>query len=148
MALQNLTRKNRFNEKRNVSVFTAELDYETLLNTSADTYQLFQLPKNSLVTHASMIVQTAFDSVTSAAADVGFAGDDTLIDGADLKSAAGTELSGGVNAAVPAIKATGGTVTIVPTYSGATTTGKVLVRIEYIEYNKVTGELTTFVPEA
>jgi len=145
MATQNLTRKNRFNEKRKVAVFTAELDYENLLNTSGDIYQLFQLPKNSLVTHASAIVQTAFDSATSASLDLGFAGDDTLIDGADLTSAAGTELSGGTNVVVPAIKQTGGIVTAVPTYTGATTTGKILVRIEYIEYNKVTGELTEYV---
>lgn len=145
MALQNLTRKNRFNEKRKVCVFTAELDYANLLNTSADVYQLFKLPKEAVVTHASMIVMTPFDSVTSAAADLGFDGDDTLVDGADLKSAANTELSGGTNAAVPAVKQTGGVVTVVPTYTGATTEGKVLVRIEYIEYNLVTGDLTNYV---
>ena len=142
MATQNLTRKNRFNEKREIAVFTAELDYENLMSTSADIYQLFKLPKNSLVTHASAIVRTAFDSATSATLNLGFDGDDSLLAAADLKSVAGSELN---DAITPVVKQTGGVVTAVPTYTGATTTGKILVRIEYIEYNKVTGELTEYV---
>lgn len=150
MATQNLTRELGRHKKRDVSVFTTFLDIvsapgATAVSTSGDDYELFVMPPESLVTHASMVVVTANNAGTSAVADLGFGGDDTLIDGADLTSAAGTELDGGTNAEIPAIKATGGTVTFSPTYAGtAPTAGRVLVRVEYIEYEQCTGELTEF----
>jgi len=141
MAIQNLTRKNHRHQKQDVSVFTTDLDYAVEVGDSADVFQLFTLPPESMVITASLIILTASDAATTATADLGFAGDATLIDDADLTSAAGTNLDGGLT---PLIKETGGIVTYTPTYTGATTEGKVKVLVEYIEYNKTTGEVTNF----
>lgn len=145
MATQNLSRRDVIAQKKSISVTSAALTYADHLSTSADTYQLATIPPGSLITHASITVLTASDAATSAVADLGFAGDDTLIDGVDLKSAAGTVLEGGTNAVVPAFKETGGILTIKPTYTGATTAGEFLVTVEYIEVNKTSGEYTKFV---
>lgn len=149
MATQNLTRKARLNKKRGPRCAVAVLDYadtsELDITTSADDYQLFVAPYDCYITKAEMLVVTAFDSAVSAVADVGLSGGDTLIDGADLTSAAGTQLDGGTNAAVPQFLETGGTITFSPTYSGATTEGKVILVIEYVEITRCEeGELTEF----
>jgi len=149
MATQNLTRKLGFHKKRGVCVFTAVLDLADTsdfdLTTSGDDYELFTLPEEAYVTKAEMLVLTANNAGTSAVANVGFAGGDTLIDGGDLTSAANTALSGGTNAVVPQLKTTSGVVTYQPTYAGtAPTAGKVLLVIEYVEHEKATGEVTNF----
>ncbi|UOF81459.1 hypothetical protein [Caudoviricetes sp.] len=145
MATQNLTRAYDRHKKRKIESFTTTLDFTVEVATSGDTYQLFKLPANSYVTKAEILVLTASDAGTSAVADVGFDGGDTLLDGVNLKSAANTLLSGGTNAVVPQLKATGGTVTFKPTYAGtASTVGKYLVRIDYIQIDKTSGEVTNF----
>lgn len=145
MAIVNLTRTKELAQKKSTCFFTAELDFEDNVPISADVYQLFTLPPNAMVLGASMFVVTPSDAATSATADVGFDGGDTLIDGANLKSVADTNLSGGTNAVVPQIAQTGGIVTFVPTYTGAATTGKWRVVIEYLEFEKNNGEYTRFV---
>lgn len=144
MATVNLTRTGKANQKLNTSIFSMELDFTTNIPTSADVYELFVLPPYSMITAANIFVVTASDAATSAVADIGFAGADTLVDGVNLKSAANTNLSGGTNVVVPQIKETGGTVTFKPTYTGATTVGKFRVTIEYLEYTKYTGEVNNF----
>lgn len=148
MATRNLTRKVSLNKKREVREFVRILDYadtsELDITTSGDSHELFVLPPNAMVVAASMLVLTACDAATSAVADVGFAGGDTLIDGGNLRSTANTNLSGGTNAVVPQFRAAGGTVTFTPTYTGATTVGKWLLRISYIEIDVCNGELTQF----
>lgn len=145
MANVNLTRTEKLYQKKSVSVFTAVLDFTDNVPTTGEDYQLFTLPAQSLVTAASLLVLTASDAATSAAADVGFDGGDTLIDGVNLKSAAGTTLSGGTNAKISQLSDTGGVVTFSPTYTGAATAGKFLLCVEYVEIEKVTGEYTNFV---
>jgi len=144
MATVNLTRADKNNYKLQSCFATVELDYTSNVPTSGDIYEVFVLPKLAYVVSAEMIVITASDAVSAATADVGFAGGDTLLDGVNLKSAAGVKLSGGTNAAVPAVKATGGTVTFKPTYTGETTVGKWRLVIQYLEYTKYCGELTNF----
>ena len=148
MATQNLTRKGRLNKKRGERSMVAVLDYADTdldITTSADDYELFVAPADCYITKAEMLVVTAFDSATSAVADVGIDGGDTLIDGANLTSAAGTQLNGGTNAAVPQFLETGGTITFSPTYTGATTLGKVILVIDYLEIERSEeGELTEF----
>ena len=113
--------------------------------TSGDDYELFVAPNDCYITKAEMLVVTANDAVTFAVVDVGLAGGDTLIDGADLTSTTGTQLDGGTNAAVPQFLKTGGTITFSPTYTGATTEGKVIFLIEYVEIERCEeGELTEF----
>lgn len=150
MATQNLTRKARLNKKRGVRNFIAVLDYadtsELDITTSADDYELFVAPNDCYVTKAEMLVITPFNSATSDAADVGIDGGDTLIDGANLQSAANSLLSGGTNAVVPQFLETGGTITFSPTYTGGSTSaGKVILVIEYVEIERCEeGEITQF----
>lgn len=148
MATQNLTRKGGMHKRRKSEFFVKILDVadtsEFDLTTSGDDYELFKAPEDSLILRAGALVMTANDAATSAVADFGINGGDTLIDGADLTSAAGTNLSGGSNAAIPQFLAAESAVTYSPTYTGAMTEGKILVYIEYIEITKTTGELTNF----
>lgn len=150
MATQNVTREGLMNQKKQVRYATAILDYAAAsdavdVSTSADVYELFELPEGPLlITEANLFVETASDAATSATADVGFDGADTLIDGANLKSAADTDLSGGTNAVVPQLVTIGGTVTFLPTYSGATTVGRFHLRIGFIELEKKSGELMNY----
>lgn len=149
MATQNLTREAGNERKKSLRQFATILDYadtkNTPINVSADIYELFELPERSLVTAAWIYVITPADSATSALADMGFDGGDTLVDGADLTSAADTNLSGGTNSVIPIRRETGGTVTFLPTYTGATTEGRFLIIVQYIEYDKnEQGETTTF----
>ncbi len=146
MATQNLTRAFKREQKKSIRAFASELDFTDEIGTSADVYELFNLPAESLITSATVYIITPNDAGTSAAVDVGFDGGDTLIDGGNLQAAADTVLTGGTNSVIPIRKPTGGLVTFLPTYVGtASTEGKCLVYIEYIEYNKrEEGELTNF----
>lgn len=151
MATQNNTRELLLNQKKQVRYATAILDVTAALDAvqidvSADVYELFELPDNSivLITEAALFVEVAADSATSAVADVGFDGADTLIDGVDLKSVADTDLSGGSNSVVPQLITNGATVTILPTYVGAPTVGRFHLRVGYIELEKKSGELTNY----
>lgn len=150
MATQNVTREGLLNQKKCIKYATAILDYTAPadavdVSTSADVYELFEMPGDAvLIVEANLFVETASDAVTSAVADIGFDGGDTLLDGVNLKSAANTDLSGGTNAVVPQLITSGGTVTFLPTYTGTTTAGRFHLRIGYIEIEKKTGELTNF----
>jgi hypothetical protein len=144
MATQNLTRKQNRNSKKKVSVLSATVDYTDEIATTDDIYELFSIPPDALITSAQILVETASDAGTSAVADVGFAGGDTLIDGVDLTSADGTVLSGGANAVVPQDSGTGKVVTFKPTFTGATTVGKFTIIVEIAEYTMANGELVNF----
>lgn len=145
MATVDLSRDLTYAQKKSPCVSSFTLDYTDNIGTSADVYQLAVLPAGTLVTSATIVVLTASDAVTSAVADVGLAGGDTFIDGVNLKSTAGTVLSGGTNAVIPQFLATGGILTIKPTYTGAATVGKFQVTVEYVEVDKTSGEYTRFV---
>lgn len=142
MATVDLRRLKNRHQKRDISVFETDLDFTDDIGVTADISQLFDMPLNSYVIRAEILIKTASDAVTTAVADVGFDGDDTLIDGANLKSVAGSIEDAGTNAVVPVDKLTGGTVTFLPTYTGTTTVGVFKIIIEYIEYEKHTGEYT------
>ena len=142
MATVDITRSEGRTTKRGISVFSTTIDVAEAA-TSADVYQVLVLPAESQVLRASVQIMTANDAATSAIADLGFDGGDELINDVDLTAAADTFVEN-TGSAVPTIKETGGTVTYTPTYTGALTAGKVLVTIEYNEYEKKTGELTNF----
>ena len=146
MATQNLTRGDNGvrNQKKGVCVAATTVTYDEIL-TSGDSYELFVLPENSIIMSASILVKTASNSATSAAVDLGYAGSDVLVDGGNLKSTAGTVLSGGTNAVVPGSDTgTGKTVTFKHTFVGAPTAGEFVVVIEYVEYTKNSGEYTEY----
>lgn len=143
MATVNLTRKNGYHKKRGTCVAAIMIDFAVDTFVSADDHEVLVLPPNSFVKSAQLQIITA-NNATTATADVGFGGGDTLIDGVNLKATAGSTLSGGTNAAVPAFRDTGGTVTFTPTVTGTATVGRALLLIEYVEVDKTTGELTNF----
>ncbi len=143
MATVDLRRLLNRHQKNDISVFTTDLDFTVDIGVTADISQLFELPLNSYIVRAEILIIIANDAGTSAVANLGFGGDDTLVDGADLQATAGAVEDAGTNAVVPVDKLTGGIVTFVPTYVGtASTVGKCKVIIEYIEYEKHTGEYT------
>lgn len=144
MATVNLTRTKRRHQKQHISTFTTDLALAET-PTSADVYQLFELPPASMVVRAQAVVMTANDAGTSAVGDLGFDGGDELLDGVDLTSVAGTVLTDDV---AGLIAETGGMVTWTPVYGGtAPTAGRVKIHIDYVEYEKTNGEVTNFASE-
>jgi hypothetical protein len=138
----NISRLDGRHKKRDINVFFAEIDYDEIA-TSAEVYQLAQLPPECIVLSAVVLPVVTNNAGTSAAFDLGFAGGDELIDGGDLKTAAGTDVP---STAVPIHLPTGGVLTLLPTYGGtAATAGKLFLYVEYLEYKQCTGELTNFV---
>ena len=142
MANQNISRLKGRHKKRDICVFSTEIEYDEIL-TAADVYQLAQLPPECIVLSATVLPTVQNNAGTSASFDLGWAGGAELIDDGDLKTAAGTAI---VSSTVPLHLPTGATLTIVPTYGGtAPTAGKMFVYVEYLEYEQCTGELTNFV---
>lgn len=138
----NISRLEGRHKKRDVNVFFAELDYDEIA-TSAEVYQLAQLPPESVVLSAVYFPIVTNNAGTSMTFDLGFAGGAELIDGGDGLTAAGTDVP---STLVPVHLPTGGALTFLPTYGGAAATaGKVFIYIEYLEYRQCTGELTNFV---
>jgi hypothetical protein len=114
--------------------------------TTATAYTIGKLPANVVVTQCRAVVITAFANVTTAVLDVGVSGaTDSLMDGADLESTAGTVLSGGTNAVGAKILPTGGDIIITPAYTGsAANAGEILLMVEYVEYERDNGEQINF----
>lgn len=141
MATVNLTRTKRRHQKQHVSSFTTDIPFSEM-PTTADVYQLFELPPASMVVRAQAVIITANNQATTAAIDVGFDGGAELLDGSDIKSAAGTVLTDNV---AGLIRETGGMVTVKPALAGAAATaGKFKLHIDYVEYEKTNGEVTNF----
>jgi hypothetical protein len=138
----NISRLEGRHKKRDVNVFFAEVDFDEIA-TTAEVYQLGMIPPESVVLSAVVLPLIVNNAGTSATFDLGFAGGDELMDGADLLTAALTDIP---STLVPLYMPTGGILTFLPTYGGtAATTGKFLLYIEYLEVRQCTGELTNFV---
>ncbi len=161
MATRNITRTKGKHQKRAVSVFAAILSSAATgeLTTSGDSYELFKLPPRSLVISRDIYVVTANDCSSTAVLDLGIDGGSEFVNDANLKATAGTSaiaaptvtVTGNAETAsiagifTPKYYATGGTVTAKPVFgANDVTAGEVVVFIEYIELDKVTGELTQF----
>lgn len=141
MTTQNISRSEGRHKKRDISVFACKIGVDEMF-TSADVFQLAQLPKNIIIISASLTTIVAYNSATSAVLDIGWAGGDELFDGTNIKATAGTEVASSL---VPLLAETGGVLTAKPVFVGAPTAGEVLLTIEYVEYEQCTGELTNFV---
>jgi hypothetical protein len=138
----NISRLEGRHKKRDINVFFAEVDYDEIA-TTAEVYQFCTIPPESLILGAVVLPLIVNNAGTSATFDLGFAGGDELMDGADLLTAALTDIP---STLVPLYMPTGGVLTFLPTYGGtAATTGKFLLYVEYIEVRQCTGELTNFV---
>ena len=142
MGNTNISRLEGRHKKRDVNVFFAEVDYDEIA-TTAEVYQFCDIPPESLILSAVVLPLIVNNAGTSATFDLGFAGGDELMDGADLLTAALTDIP---STLVPLYMPTGGVLTFLPTYGGtAATTGKFFLYVEYIEVRQCTGELTNFV---
>jgi hypothetical protein len=138
----NISRLEGRHKKRDINVFFAEVDFGEIA-TTAEVYQFCTIPPESLILGAVVLPLIVNNAGTSATFDLGFAGGDELMDGADLLTAALTDIP---STLVPLYMPTGGVLTFLPTYGGtAATTGKFLLYVEYIEVRQCTGELTNFV---
>ena len=142
MGNTNISRLEGRHKKRDIKVFFAEVAFDEIA-TTGEVYQLGTIPDESVIVGAVVLPLIVNNAGTSATFDLGFAGGDELMDGADLLTAALTDIP---SALVPLYMPTGGLLTFLPTYGGtAATTGKFLLYVEYIEVRQCTGELTNFV---
>ena len=138
----NISRLEGRHKKRDVNVFFAEVAFDEIA-TTAEVYQLGTIPPESVILSAVVLPLIVNNAGTSATFDLGFAGGDELMDGADLLTAALTDIP---STLVPLYMPTGGVLTFLPTYGGtAATTGNFLLYVEYLEVRQCTGELTNFV---
>lgn len=161
MTTVNLTRTAGKHKKREVSVFTARISSATGAEyvTTADVYELFDLPPNSLVIDRRALVLTANNCSSTATADLGIDGGSEFANDMNLKATAATSAIAAPTATVsgeaqtvsiagtftPIFYPTGGTVTFKPAFgANDVTAGEVLVEIEYIEIDKTSGEVTNF----
>ena len=143
MATENLTKAAGRHKKRGVCVAYAELAVDEM-TTTLDVYELMVLPAKSLVLAVYVVIGVANDSGTSAVADIGVDGGSEFLSAGDLTGAAETVLVGGA-ANDPTYLASGGTLTVLPTLAGtAQTAGMIRIAVEYVETDKVTGDLTNF----
>ena len=150
MANTNYTRAAKFNQKRSVSVFTAELNEAATKNAltgdiirTSDNELLGRLPPNSIVTNAYLFTRVAGDAATSITVTLG-----NVEGGSQFFSAGNGKTLGksGTFTAQTADTGTGVSLFLGRTVTGAgTNIGKYLVVVEYLEYTKETGELTNFV---
>lgn len=140
--MANLTRNDKFYQKKSVSVFTGRLvEGEDGVRAETVNYKLANLPADSLITNAYVLVETASNAATSAAATLGTAeGGSQLLTAVNLKTL-------GKQGTFAGIKSTGTGVelwlnTVIT--GAATAAAKYLVVVEYLEHTKTTGEYTSF----
>ena len=134
--MTNLSRTLGMHKKRDVSVMAIQCLGSEMA--AADTYEVGNLPKDSLIIASTSFVVVPFDG-TSPTANFGFTGALTQLDSAvALDASAGTVVAGAGNL----LKVSGGEVTVQRV--AASTLGEVWLIIEYIEYLQCTGELTNF----
>lgn len=132
-----LRRIGTLNQKKGICVAAALLDFDTLGAATAS-FQLFNLPPEAVITGAYVHVVKASDAVTSNAGSIGTAENGTeVLSSADLKVAGKQGTFTGQS-----LTTTGKTIWFKQTVTGAATVGKFLVVVEYLEYNKNSGEYT------
>lgn len=133
-----LRRKGTLNQKKAICVASAVLDFETL-GAATESFQLFNLPENAIITNAYVHVVTASNAATSATGIIG-----TAENGTQVLSAANMKTLGKQGTYTgQSLTVTGKTIWFKQTLVGAApTVGEVIVVVEYLEYNKNSGEYT------
>ncbi len=138
MATLNKTREGTRNQKRGTSIGHANItiaDYDATL----DLAELFNIPENAHIVRAHLNVKTAFNAGTS----ITF----TIRLGTTIFVAAISVATTGVKTltVTPLDSGVGGLCILLPTIVGALpTTGEAELMVEYIEYDKSTGEYTDY----
>lgn len=143
MANVDMTREDRFMQKKSECFFAAEINEgtETFEIPAANgDFLLANIPPDSIITDAYVHVKTVSDAVTSAVATLGTTeGGTEILSAADLKTAVGKEgtFTG------QSLTSTGKSLFLNVTYVGAATAvGEYVVVVQYKEYRKNTGEYT------
>lgn len=146
MAHTTLVRDNEFAQKKEISVFAARMVQsadpgEGEVGIATANYKLANLPANSIISNAYILVNTASDAATSATGTLGTAEAGTqILSAADLKA---TGKQGTFTGAFDT--GTGASLFLrVATSGAATAVANFTVVVEYLEYEKNTGEYTSF----
>lgn len=139
MAYVNLTRKADNSCKKSKSYFAAELDVkDSDVGLVSANLLLGNLPPNAIITDAYLHRVVASNAATTATVALG-----TAEAGAQIMAAADIKGTGKVGSLVGQIlTGSGKPLYAALTITGAQTAGKFYVVVEYLEPNKVTGELT------
>ena len=139
MAYVNLTRKANNSCKKSKSYFAAELDVKDPdVGLVSVNLLLGNLPPNAIITDAYLHRVVASNAATTATVALG-----TAEAGAQIMAAADIKGTGKVGSQVGQIlTGSGKPLYAALTITGAQTAGKFYVVVEYLEPNKVTGELT------
>lgn len=146
MAYTDMTRSGEFSQKKSICVFAADIAEGTSLNegqvpAATGNFLVGKLPPDSVVTNAYVHVITAGDAATSATAKLG-----TAEGGSEVLSAANLKTLGKQGTFTGQVHTNTG----VDLYLGLTITGAAtnvahyVVVVEYLEYQKNTGEYTQF----
>jgi len=139
MAYVNLTRKANNSCKKSTSYFATELDVKDPdIGLVSVNLLLGNLPPNAIITNAYLHRVVASNAATTATVALG-----TAEAGAQIMAAADIKGTGKVGSLVGQIlTGSGKPLYAALTITGAQTAGKFYVVVEYLEPNKVTGELT------
>lgn len=137
--MTDLTRKLNSMQKKSLSVMAVLIVEGEEVDENAGNHLLANLPADSVITNAYIVVQTASDAATAATATLG-----TASAGAQLLTGANLKTLGKQGTFVPGVSTgTGAEVWLNVTKTGAkTAVAKYLVVVEYLEYTKNTGEYT------
>lgn len=144
MAFTNVTREDRFFQKKEECFFAVEYIEGTGNSeflAESQNYLMAVLPPDSVITNAFVHVKTASDAATSAVMTIGTAEAGTeILSAADLTATGeqgtftGQSLTGSGQEIYVGVTVTG----------AATEVGEYIIVIEYIEYTKNTGDYTQF----
>ena len=144
MANTNLTRAKRFAQKKSECFFAASVTEGTgkgEVPASTANYLIGNLPPDSIITNAYIMVLTASDAATSLTAKIGTAEAGTeVLSAATLKTLGKRGTFTGFSTTSSGVE-----LYLTLTYVGAATAvGDYVVVVEYLEYDKNTGEYTKF----
>lgn len=146
MANVSLVKDKTFAQKKSHSHFAARLVQSTApgegeIGIATANYKLANLPAHAIITDAYIMVNTASDAVTSATGTLG-----TSEAGTQILSAADLKVAGEQGTFTGKFDTgSGAELFFRAAFSGTTTAvADVTVVVEYLEYDKTTGEYTRF----
>lgn len=134
---KNLIREGTFNQKRETRIAVARMPF-ALVGAVTETFQLFNLPPNALITNAYTFNVVQSNAATTDVTIMGTAENGTQIMSAgDAKAAGKSGTFAGMSST-----GTGVTVWAKHTVTGAKTAGETVFVVEYLELEKTNGEYT------
>jgi len=134
--MTDLTRLRDNSEKKSTCVSAINVNMNTDTLDGAGPHPALVLPKDAVIVAAGVAVTTAMDAGITA--DLGVAGGSEVLAAADLDDTDPKRADLGT----PIATETGMTLDL--TFSALPTVGNVSVFVEYLEYDKGTGELTDY----